>query len=390
MRAAAVIVLIVGAGLLAYLFLFRTTVRENEIAQAPEKKEKATTTESTVLPQANSQDSLPGSSAGITTQKNTATGKNEIKEQKTVIGEVAANNKVIKDSSKVNFGLTSTDIPTTPAPVKTEEDKKTDDLANRSLRRDVAREKADIALKEDSKNKELALKKTADSDADGVPDLKQNQTPAAAKREANNNSGQGYIQNPNIFRGRVTDANNNALPFANVTNTRDNVGTYSDARGNFTLVSTDTVLNVQVRSLGFENNNVQLRNYVQDNQVTMREDRSLAANILDTIKRNASRARNTNMKFEEPEPADGWDYYDTYLSNNLNVPETFETKKAGRINEVQVSFEVNKDGEPINIKIEKSLCDKCDKEAIRLIKEGPKWKRKAKKGRTTVTVPFPQ
>ena len=28
------------------------------------------------------------------------------------------------------------------------------------------------------------------------------------------------------------------------------------------------------------------------------------------------------------------------------------------------------------------------KEAIRLIKEGPKWKRSAKKGRTTVTVPF--
>jgi TonB family protein len=56
---------------------------------------------------------------------------------------------------------------------------------------------------------------------------------------------------------------------------------------------------------------------------------------------------------------------------------------------VEVSFEVNKLGDPINIRIEKSLCDKCDKEAIRLIKEGPKWKRKAKKGkRTTVTVPF--
>ena len=37
----------------------------------------------------------------------------------------------------------------------------------------------------------------------------------------------------------------------------------------------------------------------------------------------------------------------------------------------------------------KSLCSKCDKEAVRLVKEGPKWKRIAsKKGRTTVTINF--
>jgi TonB family protein len=74
--------------------------------------------------------------------------------------------------------------------------------------------------------------------------------------------------------------------------------------------------------------------------------------------------------------------------NNLNPPEEFSTKqKVGGV--VQVSFAVDKNGEPISIKIEKSLCDKCDKEAIRLIKEGPKWRRNAsKKGRTTVTISF--
>ena len=41
-------------------------------------------------------------------------------------------------------------------------------------------------------------------------------------------------------------------------------------------------------------------------------------------------------------------------------------------------------------RVEKSLCDKCDKEAIRLVKEGPKWKRNARNGRTTVTIPFNQ
>jgi hypothetical protein len=194
--------------------------------------------------------------------------------------------------------------------------------------------------------------------------------------------------NVNVFQGQVLDANNNALPFVNITNAKDNVGTYTDARGNFTLVSTDSVLSVNVRSLGYENTKTVLSNENEINQIQLQEDRSMTARVLDTVKRNLSRARG-NMKFEEPEPADGWDYYDSYLVNNLNVPETFErklTQQGG--GEVELSFEVNKHGEPINIKIEKSLCDKCDEEAIRLVKEGPKWKRKAKKGRTKVLVPF--
>jgi TonB family protein len=56
--------------------------------------------------------------------------------------------------------------------------------------------------------------------------------------------------------------------------------------------------------------------------------------------------------------------------------------------DVEVSFEVDKNGEPVNIKVEKSLCGKCDEEAIRLIKDGPKWKRKDRKLRTRITVPF--
>ena len=96
-----------------------------------------------------------------------------------------------------------------------------------------------------------------------------------------------------------------------------------------------------------------------------------------------------DMKLEEPEPADGWDNYDTYLANNLEIPDELKTKPASGGTEVEVSFEVNKNGEPVNIKVEKSLCGKCDKEAIRLVKEGPKWRRNAnKKGRTTVTIRF--
>ena len=194
-------------------------------------------------------------------------------------------------------------------------------------------------------------------------------------------------QRMNYFRGRVTDLNNNPLPFANITNTHDNVGTYSDAQGNFTLISPDTVLNVQVHSVGFENNLVQLKNNVASNKVILKDDNSVADKIISYQKPDTNRSRTGSLKFEEPEPADGWTNYDTYIANNLNMPGNQETRSLK--GQVELSFEVDKDGDPVNIKVERSLCQKCDEEAIRLVKQGPKWKMKNKKtNRATVVIPF--
>jgi TonB family protein len=193
----------------------------------------------------------------------------------------------------------------------------------------------------------------------------------------------------NYFRGRVTDESNNPLPFANITNVEDNVGTYSDAKGNFTLISTDSVLKVQVRSLGFENNQVSLRGNVASNKIVLQEDNSMTATVLSNYRPNAERLqqlREANITIEEPEPVDGWENYDTYLVNNRNIPD--EKRKSQIQGEVEISFDVDKKGQPINIKVEKSLCSSCDEEAVRLIKEGPKWKIKGKKSRARVAVPF--
>ena len=63
------------------------------------------------------------------------------------------------------------------------------------------------------------------------------------------------------------------MPFANVMNTRDNVGTYTDIRGNFNLVSSDSVLNVQIRSLGYNAANYKLvPSNVQSGDLVLKED----------------------------------------------------------------------------------------------------------------------
>ncbi len=192
-----------------------------------------------------------------------------------------------------------------------------------------------------------------------------------------------------VFSGRVTDQKSNALPFSNISNTEDSIGTYSDASGHFTLISTDSILKVRVSSLGFESSTVQLFNNNPHNKILLAEDRSsLSETQLSNKKVNSKRARDASMLLEKPEPSDGWTNYDIYLANNLKVPENFTNKPSGTTGEVELSFDISKDGLPVNITVKKSLCESCDKEAIRLVKEGPKWKRKNKKGKATVTVAF--
>lgn len=82
------------------------------------------------------------------------------------------------------------------------------------------------------------------------------------------------------------------------------------------------------------------------------------------------------------EPAEGYVKFDDYVVNNLKMPEELKTKTLA--GEVQLSFDVDQSGQPVNITVVKSLCEKCDEEAIRLLKEGPKWKKTNKKGKITI------
>lgn len=192
----------------------------------------------------------------------------------------------------------------------------------------------------------------------------------------------------NYFRGRVMDADNNPVPFANISNAKDNVGTYTDARGEFTLISPDSMLDVRVRSIGFENNLTRLKNNVSSNQIVMREEKVAPDRVLSYSKRDTSSRLKRFVKLEEPEPADGWSNYEVYLANNLNIPDNLEKGESNR-GQVSVSFEVNQNGDPVNIQVEKSLCQKCDDEAIRVVKQGPKWKKKNNKNRrVTINIPF--
>src|SRR5678809_826703 len=124
------------------------------------------------------------------------------------------------------------------------------------------------------------------------------------------NTSSGLALN-NKYNYRVVDAQNNPVPFANVMNTRDNVGTYTDIRGNFNLVSSDSILHVQIRSLGYDAANYKLvPSNVQSGDLVLKEDERKET-LLQNRKVVSSVSRKDSAEIEEPEV--GWGNYNTCL-----------------------------------------------------------------------------
>jgi outer membrane biosynthesis protein TonB len=199
----------------------------------------------------------------------------------------------------------------------------------------------------------------------------------------------------NKFTGVVVDENNNPLPFANITEVTSGVGTYADAKGNFVLVAQDSVLNIETRSVGYSNATLAIRKN-QPQRIALKDEAVIAnAPTRDQLylrNRNRPSAMQHEITELESEPADGWNNYSKYVMNNLRLDNINEIRRFGDIQtekEVEVSFDVNPDGSIANFKVERSTCETCNQEAIRLIKEGPKWKSKTgKKERARFTVQF--
>jgi carboxypeptidase-like protein len=356
LKAAASIIIIIGAGILVYQFAINK--QPDNVVKVEVPKQVSTKT--------GSDSSKP----------NILTNTNEVAKSDKSFKDEKIKEKVQNKSEKnlaaeyksdtVNSLSIASEVPSSPV--------KNDSITDQSAR--------SLAVSGNSNLPQVQKAKKTEDEADGFSNFNK---PLAKSRQSQ------YL-NAKVFRGQVLDANNNALPFANITSIHDKVGTYADAKGNFILTSyTDSVLNVQIKSVGYENSIALLRNDLPKNEVILQEDTKNLNEIVVTGYNKKSnsvrRKQQKDIKVEESEPVDGWDNYDTYLINNLNIPDDLQIKSPGN-REVEISFNVNKNGDPVNIKVEKSLCKECDIEAIRLIKEGPKWKKNGKKSRGSVTVPF--
>jgi hypothetical protein len=195
------------------------------------------------------------------------------------------------------------------------------------------------------------------------------------------------------FSAQVMGIDNTPLPFANISIKKENFGTYADAKGNFRLASADSILTVEVKSVGYVPKTYTIKSNLVQNKITLVEEdiaakENTVVNGYAAAKAKVSR-RATLVKDSviNVEPADGWDNYNTYVTNNIEIPDDIVTNNIH--GQVELSFDVTENGKITNIKVDKSLCNNCDEVARKLIEQGPQWKvKKGKKGKGKVTLQF--
>ncbi|MDB5279771.1 MAG: hypothetical protein JWR61_4726 [Ferruginibacter sp.] len=261
---------------------------------------------------------------------------------------------------------------------------------------DKAEEKVKPGLIRNDESKEVAT----EDNASNMPSVA---APAAAskafKKDANNGA-EGYNNTSlsknntvlrNYFSATVTAPDNTPLPFANVLVLDENVGTYADAKGRFKLAAADSILNIRVRAAGFMSQVYPIKSNIADNRIVLNEQQVATKDIVQfKNKKLPGTMPKITMQLDtllNVEPEDGWSNYDTYLSNNVMPDRSIAGKNIH--GEVEVTFDVHKDGTLSNMNIAKSLCAACDAEALRVIKEGPQWKvKKGKKEKGKVKVKF--
>jgi TonB family protein len=78
-----------------------------------------------------------------------------------------------------------------------------------------------------------------------------------------------------------------------------------------------------------------------------------------------------NRSISGATPNGGWQSFRHYLRDQIRYPiQAFEDSIEG---EVLLEFSINQEGRPIQIVVTNSLGYGCDKEAIRLLQNGPAW-----------------
>jgi outer membrane biosynthesis protein TonB len=184
-----------------------------------------------------------------------------------------------------------------------------------------------------------------------------------------------------FFNGQVKDLNNQPVSFANIAIKNSNSTTYTDANGIFRFVAADTMLNIDIKSVGYAEQSAVL-NFRDPNQVLLLKP--VESNKLNEVVVSKSKKAKPFVEIKsavkdslddegmpEAEPVDGWGAYHLYLLNNVRIQRDASGRKIDGM--VTVSFLVSESGWLSDFRIEKSLNSVADKEAMRLIKEGPKW-----------------
>ena len=185
----------------------------------------------------------------------------------------------------------------------------------------------------------------------------------------------------NAITGLVMDVAKEPVIGASVVVMGSTNGCITDFDGKFSLEVSEFPVKLQISYIGYKSQEVTVRD-TKTIQVVLREDTETLDEVVvvgygtkknkkSTTAGNVVTVKEQAKKEITPQPVIGKRSYQKYLKENLVHPTDEKCKDIK--GEVVLSFFVDEEGKPQNITVIHGICEFADKEAIRLIKEGPKW-----------------
>ena len=217
------------------------------------------------------------------------------------------------------------------------------------------------------------MEEALEATIDDVPSAMDNKMVMRAS-VANDSSFNAKVAVVGKVRGKVTDPSGEPLVGATVRVKGTNQGTISDENGDFTL-KTDGNRELSVDYIGYESVVLPV-DTTKDLLIAMNVDDATLDEVVvvgygSQPKSSVTGAIMSLKMSGTPQPSIGRKAFRRYLKENLVHPSDKECARAK--GKVILTFRVDKDGRPESISVKKGLCASADKEAIRLIEEGPDW-----------------
>ncbi|MBS1741589.1 MAG: carboxypeptidase-like regulatory domain-containing protein [Bacteroidetes bacterium] len=231
-------------------------------------------------------------------------------------------------------------------------------------------------------------------DSDSIPQIAKKLDEEKGKRDIDGitdiTKDKELVTKANVFRGKVLDEKGQPIAFANVIDTKRKQGFVTNEEGKFVISTNDTNLLARVDAVGYSSLNKTLSVNGDDIIVLSPDSKALqevviAGNKLEKMRQKAAKP------VQKPDsllaPSSGWPDFEDYVAsnNNLNNNRSNNVLNINKKDTVVLSFFTNKEGKPYKIKVVKSVSPEYDKEAIRLLNQGPLWNNSINK-RATVSI----
>lgn len=162
----------------------------------------------------------------------------------------------------------------------------------------------------------------------------------------------------NYYVGQVQNEDGQPMHDVKIIGLNTSFKTTSKFSGDFILQADQPLTKIAVSKDGFHTRKIAINQYSDFLNVSL-------------VKKTTTDPANPEMETLAPKPQAGFKDFFKYLENNRMHPTGAKTKGIER--DVEIRFYIDENGTPTDLKVTNPDIYGFDKEAIRLLKEGPKW-----------------